>query len=337
MWGNRLTEGDRIQQVRLKTIYANYLMNKSTPSFTRESGSGASGQGSASLDRLAGAVYGPCTVSSSDTGGDTGGGGGDTGGGGTGGGDTDTGLVTADLLIHFEANDPASYTGTGNTWVNIGTGGTDYNATLAGGDEETIALPVFINEEIKSFQFTLSFLGDGTAYYNNNYMYFPRPAAISDDFTWCAWIKTEEVGYGSNHYNLMFIVSTETGGLNNDFGFGLDSNGYLAYGDGSATGSDITIRSTQEVNTGTWTFVAVTREKATGSVVLYINGVEDTSGTCNVGNTLSTADNVLIGSETDFPGYTFGGYIGAILGNTSVLTVSQILQNFNAQRATYGV
>lgn len=352
MWGNRLTEGDRIQQARLKTIYANYLLNKSNPSFRRESGSGAASQGSVSLDVFAGSVYGPCTVVSSDTGGggtggggggDTGGGGtggGGTGGGGTGGGDTGgggSGIVTADLLIHFEANDLASYTGTGNTWVNIGTGGTDYNATLAGGDEETIALPVFINEEIKSFQFTRSFLGNGTAYYNNNYMYFPRPAAISDDFTWCAWIKTEEVGYDSNHYNLMFIVSTETGGLNNDFGFGLDNNGYLAYGDGSATGSDITIRSTQPVNTGTWTFVAVTREKATGSVVLYINGVEDTSGTCNIGNTLSTADNVLIGSETDFPGYTFGGYLGAILGNTSVLTAEQIMQNFTAQQATYGL
>jgi len=56
-----------------------------------------------------------------------------------------------------------------------------------------------------------------------------------------------------------------------------------------------------------------------------------------VGNTLSTALNVLIGTETDFPGYTFGGNIGAVLGNTSVLTAAQILQNFNAQRSTYGV
>ena len=319
MWGNRLTEGERIQQARLKTVYANYLLNKSNPSFRRESGSGAASQGSGVLDVFAGSVYGPCsvptvTVSIAPT----------------------PTLVTADLLIHFEANDPTSYSVSGMTWVNIGTGGSDYNATLAG-DSESGVYPVFVNDTIKSFQFALSFLGDGYSYLYNNYMYFQRPDAISDDFTWCAWIKTTDVGYDSNHYNLMFIVSTETGGLNNDFGFGLDSEGYLAYGDGSATGSDITIRSTQPVNTGTWTFVAVTREKATGTVVLYINGVADTTGTCNIGNTLSTAENVLIGSETDYPGYTFGGYIGAILGNTSVLTASQILQNFNAQRATYGV
>jgi hypothetical protein len=168
-------------------------------------------------------------------------------------------------------------------------------------------------------------------------MRFLRPPAISDNFTYCAWIKTTDVGYGLNHYQLMFIVSTETGGLNNDFGFGIDSNGKLAYGDGSSSNADISISSTQYVNTGNWTFVAVTRNKSNGQVVLYINGVADTTGTCNVGNTLSTATYVLIGSETDFPGYTFGGNIGAILGNTSVLLAEDVLTNFNAQRSIYGV
>lgn len=235
-------------------------------------------------------------------------------------------IITTDLLIHFEAS---NYSGSGSTWVNIGTGGTTYNATLFS--------PSFINSSIKSFQFTRNLLSNGTAYLNYNYFRFLRPDAISDDFTYCAWIKTTEVGYGLNHYNFMYIVSTETGDVNNDFGFGIDSNGKLAYGDGKTGGSDITIRTTQSVNTGIWTFVAVTRNKLTGAVVLYINGVRVMSGTCNVGNTLSTATYVLIGSETDFPGYTFGGNIGALLGNTSVLSDTDILNNFNAQRAIYGV
>jgi len=135
----------------------------------------------------------------------------------------------------------------------------------------------------------------------------------------------------------MYIVSTETGDLNNDFGFGIDSDGNLAYGDGSYENADITIRTTTSVNTGDWTFVTVTRSKSTGEVKLYINGILDTTGTCNVGNTLSTAEFVLIGSETDYPGYTFGGNIGAILGNTSVLSEADVLNNFNVQRATYGL
>jgi len=241
-------------------------------------------------------------------------------------------IKTSDLLIHFEANDINSYPGSGDTWINIGTGSTTYNATLLGSP-----LPTFVNGSIKSFQFTRNFLNNSNSYLNYNYMRFLRPDEISDDFTYCAWINTTNTGYGSNHYQLMYIVSTETGDVNNDFGFGIDNNGFLAYGDGIYGGSDITIRSSQQVNTGTWIFVAVTREKSSGTVVLYINGIADTTGTCNVGHTLSTATYILIGSETDFPGYTFGGNIGAILGNTSVLTPEEILTNFNAQRKIYGV
>lgn len=241
-------------------------------------------------------------------------------------------IRTSDLLIHFEANDINSYYGSGNTWINIGTGGTTYNGTLLGN-----TLPSYVNGSIKSFQFTRYSLINSTSYTIYNYIRFLRPDSISDDFTYCAWINTNNVGYGLNHYNLMYIVSTETGDVNNDFGFGIDSNGKLAYGDGKIGGTDITIRSTQSVNTGNWVFVAVTRQKSTGTVVLYINGVADTIGTCNLGNTLSTATYVLIGSETDFPGFTFGGNIGAILGNTSVLTPDDILINFNAQRNIYNV
>jgi len=236
-------------------------------------------------------------------------------------------LVTTDLLIHFEASNYV-----GGDWVNIGTGGTMYNATLLGEG----GLPVRESSP-PSFAFTRYALESGGDYLSWNYMRFLRPDAISDDFTWCAWIKTTETGAGLNHYNLMFIVSTETGDVNNDFGFGLDSDGRLAYGDGSLDGSDITLRSSMAVNTGGWRFVAVTRRKSTGRVVLYVDGVADTMGTCNVGNTLSTAEYVLIASETDYPGYTFGGNIGALLGNTSVLTAEQIAQNFRAQRGAYGV
>ena len=249
-------------------------------------------------------------------------------------------LATADLLIHFEANDPTSYSGSGNTWTNIGTGGSTYDATMFQYNDEESGnnYPIFDSTDgIRSFLFSKQFLYDGSAYLYTNYMRFLRPEAISDDFTYCAWIKTVDYGYGYDHYQLMYIVSTETGDLNNDFGFGIDAEGYLAYGDGQYNESDITIRTTQLVNTGQWIFVAVTRQKDTGEVILYVNGIEDTRGTCNVGNTLSTAEYVLIGSETDFPGYTFGGNIGALLGNTSVLTAQQILDNYNAQKASYGI
>jgi hypothetical protein len=239
-------------------------------------------------------------------------------------------LKTDDLLIHFEANDITSYPGTGTVWKNIGTGGSTYDATFLGSPN-----PIFVNSTVKSFQFTRHPLNNGTDYLSYNCMSFTRPSQLSDDFTYCAWIKTTNVGVGLNHYQLMYIVSTETGDLNNDFGFGIDVNGYLTYGDGKTGASDITIRTSTQVNTGLWTFVAVSRAKITGQICLYINGILDTIGTCNIGNTLSTASFVLIGAETDFPGATFGGNIGTILANTSVLTDEEILTNYYATSRYY--
>jgi hypothetical protein len=304
---NYRSESERIERRKNKAIFRNYLTTNII-----ESGSDSTKQDSARIPILLGSIETPCYVEAATV---------------------VPPIVTTDLLIHFEANNTTSYPGSGSTWVNIGTGGTTYNATLLGES----GYPTFDNGSIKSFQFTYNRLDTSDAFFNYNYMHFLRPDAISDDFTWCAWIKTTNVGYGLNHFELMYIVSTEQVNVNNDFGFGIDRDGKLTYGDGEEHNVDITIRTSRAVNTGVWTFVAVTRQKSTGSVVLYINGVADTAGTCNVGNTLSSAEYVLIGAESDSIGYTFGGNMGAVLGNTSVLTGAQILQNFNAQRAIYGV
>jgi hypothetical protein len=239
-------------------------------------------------------------------------------------------IKTSDLILHFEANQPTSWPGSGSIWYNIGTGGPKYNAILVGNN-----LPVYFSTPIKSFQFEYN----QTAYTNNykifNFIACKRPPSIGDDFTFCAWIQTTNVGYGFNHFNLMQIVSTETGGVNNDFGFGIDAAGYLAFGNGLLAGTDITVSSPIPVNTGNWIFVAVTRQKSNGKVILYINDSPVLTSVCNIGNTLDVAGYILFGTEADFPGFTFGGSIAAILGNTSVLTPAQILQNYNIQKNNY--
>lgn len=243
-------------------------------------------------------------------------------------------IITTDLLLHFEAGDTSSYSGSGTTWINIGTGGTLYNATLVGGSGS--GLPKFSTGPPATFNFTRYALVNGTSSMSYNRMFLKNPPGIGDDFTYCSWIKTTQVGQGLNHYQLMYIASTETGSVNNNWGFGIDLNGKLAYGDGKTGGTDITIQTTASVNTGSWVFVAVTRIKLTGAVTLYINGIADTAGTCNSGNSLTSGSEIVIGSEKDFPGYTMGGQIASLLGNTSALTATQILQNYNATKSTYG-
>jgi hypothetical protein len=320
------TESARIQKVRAKTVYADFLRHSCAPTYSLESGSAAANAESSLLLLKEGGVYTSCSdaaclrerscpvalpVVSVPT------------------------IITTGLLLQFEAGDSSSYPGSGTTWINIGTGGSTYNATLAGSGPG-VGLPTFSAGPPATFNFIRYALVDGSSYTTYNRISLVNPPGIGDDFSYCAWIKTTQVGQGLNHYQLMYILSTETGGVNNDFGFGIDVNGKLAYGDGKTGGSDITLRTTASVNTGAWIFVSVTRQKSTGTVTLYINGLADTTGTCNSGNSLTTGTDIVIGSEKDFPGYTMGGQIASVLGNTSVLTAAQILQNYTATKATYG-
>lgn len=88
-------------------------------------------------------------------------------------------------------------------------------------------------------------------YLSYNYISVPRPSIIGDNFTFISWIKTTEVGFGVTHYQLMNVVLSQTPGTVNDLNF----LGELCYGDGKI---------------GNWTFVAVTREKTTGTIKMYV-------------------------------------------------------------------
>jgi hypothetical protein len=238
------------------------------------------------------------------------------------------------LLIHFDASDYASYSGykyAQPKWRNVGIGGAMYDADLSGNilpttDEGWI---------IKSFRFLYYAINTVPNFNACNFMQFLRPTAMCDDFTYCAWINTfSGIVNAIVDPAIIYIISSKTTNANNYFGIGINKNNKLSYIDSSPTGNAITLHSTQSVTAGKWTFVAVTRNKITGQVVLYINGIADTTGTCNTG-TLNPTDYMLIGSNTYFPGHTFGGSIGSILGYTSILSAEDILNNFEKLKRTY--
>jgi hypothetical protein len=251
-------------------------------------------------------------------------------------------MVKNNLLIHFDANDYASYSGykyTRPKWLNIGTGGLLYDADISGNIKPVIDEGWYI----KSFRFFGYALNTPTEFYAHNYMRFLSPTLMFDDFTYCAWINTfSGVGNKLVDSDVMYIISSQTTIspqptiANKYFGIGINNNNKLSYVDSLPNGNNITIHSTQSINNGKWAFVAVTRNKITGQVVLYINGIADTTGTCNVG-TLNSTDYMLIGSNNYFPGYTFGGHIGSILGYTSILSADDILRIFERLRRTYQI
>lgn len=215
-------------------------------------------------------------------------------------------ILTNNLVLYL---DPSSYPGSGTTYTDLSGAGHDFTKKSG----------TYITSPIKCFQAGI----------------FNATNFITDNLTIQVWINTTGVGTAAVHYRLMQIMSAEIPGNPGDptdFGFGINNAGKLAYGNG---GADITVATTNSVNTGTWLNVAVTRTKSSGAVKLYINGALDKSGASGSGNSLNVQTNLQIGAGTD-GGTNWSGYMGIFLTYSSVLSDADILNNFYATRSIYG-
>ncbi|HXG09859.1 MAG TPA: LamG-like jellyroll fold domain-containing protein [Gemmataceae bacterium] len=118
--------------------------------------------------------------------------------------------------------------------------------------------------------------------------------SVQDDFTLEAWIKTTSSLGGSQFFHGSGLIYADVPFVNNDFGTAL-VNGKFAFGTGNP---DRTILSTTTVTTGQWVHVAAVRIRATGTIKVYVNGVEE--GSLNTGNTraLTAPATITIGGNT---------------------------------------
>ena len=229
-------------------------------------------------------------------------------------------LYVTNLKFHLDASNSSSYSGSGSNWSDLS--GLGNNFALSASP------PTFINTAPKNFQLTKTSSG-GTFFSGSNSW------LGGQDFTVSAWIKTTNVGSGTSHWTQMHVMSAESGGLANDWGFGVDGNGKISFGTGG--GSDLTYASTSSVNTGNWILVTATRTNSTGAVRIYVNGSLETNSGSNVNanRTLTSNATLKIGAGDD-GGSTFGGNIGAVYGYNAVLSDAQVLENYNSTMQTYG-
>jgi hypothetical protein len=320
------TESERIQKLKDKTLYANYLAtqtkfqggcNPIPPPI--QSGSGSSKESSLLISIRMGATYttveerdvivakSSCPVTAAIA--------------------IVYTLITTDAVLYLDASNPLSYSGSGTTWRDLSTNGD--NGTL-------VNSPTFITSPVKSFRFTNptatpSGTNQRVNLTNNN---------IGDDFTISAWINTTGVGVGNTHLTCMWIVGAETSGTPpsspGDFGFGIASNGKLLFG---CSPNDFTnVLSTTAVNTGTWLNVVMTRTQSTNIVSYYINGVASGSGSAGAGSqSLNKITPTIAFPGGIEPGYPYNGSIGSVLFYTRVLSEEEAYINYQAEKSKYGL
>ena len=152
----------------------------------------------------------------------------------------------------------------------------------------------------------------------DDHIIIPKP--ISTDFTIEYWMKTTQTGSAAAQWwggNGIVDADSPIAG-SSDFGTSLTGS-KLAFGIGIP---DVTIKSTSNVNTGSWIHIAVTWKQTTGEMKLYVNGILESTGISNtMPRTFPTR--MTVGSRQNAVGF-YNGYIDELRLWTKVRTQCEI-------------
>jgi hypothetical protein len=213
--------------------------------------------------------------------------------------------VTTGLQMYMDAGNPASYPGSGTTWTSLVNGytgsmgtGTGYSASNGG---------------------VITFNGLATSYVN---MYGSASALVSasNNISVEAW-------YQSNN-NFPGIVRTGLG--NRGFVFGYFST--------TGTAWKVTKFGVVDLNAGAipqntaWHQVVLTYSNTTGARV-YIDGALSSPTSANTSNMIAGNEFSIGRSEN----VVLNGSMGIFRWYNTVLSASDVSQNFDADRSRYGI
>jgi alpha-tubulin suppressor-like RCC1 family protein len=171
----------------------------------------------------------------------------------------------------------------------------------------------------------------GAYWFDGSSTYLTATRTIQDDYTICAWIKTSSVGNGDAHYQTMPIYDSEVEFvIANDLGFGVNSQGMIAFGNGQAGMGDYTVTGATAVNVDRWTHVCGVRVKATGELSVYVDGIPDGAGNGSTAS-LSANPNARIGYGYDHDGQVryWDGAIDEVAIWDRPLSTQEVLALYN--------
>ena len=225
------------------------------------------------------------------------------------------GVVTNGLVLYYDPSNSSSYPGTGTTINSLAP--TNFTGSMS---NITYTNPYFSYNGTSS-QITVT----------DNALLEPG----SGNWTMEAWVYLSNTGAGPK----TILGKFDPGGLAADVSYSMrisTANAYAQIGDGTGAYVD-SISYTLTINT--WTqIVYVWTNGATKTLQTYINGASIGSVNHTLNSILNTPSNLYIGS---YNGGEYAQWMNGRIGITrlynAALSDSQVLQNFNANRTTYGL
>lgn len=171
--------------------------------------------------------------------------------------------TSSGLIGLLDASDSSSWPGSGSTWYD--TQGSN-DATLYNGAYKTSSGGVDF------------FVFDGT----NDYARMNRP--VEDDFSIACWFKTTSTSgsSGGGWWSGRGLLDAEAPNFVADFGVSM-GGGKIMYGV-----HDRTIQTDRQWSDGNWHYMMATRNKTTGDMYLYVDGMQAQFSDYNYTNSLTT-------------------------------------------------
>jgi len=222
-----------------------------------------------------------------------------------------SGIVTNGLVLWLDAGISPSYPGSGTTWTDLS--GIRNNGTLTNG-------PTFSSSNGGSIVF------DGSNDYidlGSNFTY--------QSFTISLWVNagSTQVQYAdifdNNHTNFRNFVLQQNNNNTNQYAFGAsDASGGI--------GGSVSINLTAN----TWTNISITFTPS-DRVIAYVNGTFHSQGDLANNRNIFYQAQVLRLAAWAAGGRNWNGRIASFISYNRVLSSAEILQNFNAQKALFGL
>ena len=234
-----------------------------------------------------------------------------------------TSMVRDGLVLHLDAANKKSYSGTGTAWTDMS--GQGKNATLVNspafsGNNNGVFLLDGVNDYIDlvsqdDAQTPLSGYGEFTG-------------ADTSPFTLEVWLKTTQIS-GTSATDCPAIIGRNS----NDIWANLNLyNGYVYFVHYTTTW-ELNLKSQTMVSNNVWHHIVyVNNNNETG--VLYIDGKAEASGSSSLsGTNYFSPDSVGVGFSTKY----LQGNIGVVKFYGRSLTSTEVQKNFNALRGRYGI
>ena len=230
------------------------------------------------------------------------------------GGETINHVVNSGMVLHLDASNKNSYSGSGSTWTDLS--GNSNTATMYG------SVP-FTTDVAQCFDFA-STTGGSAGSASLGFTFGSNMFSNTGNFTISVWVKNPNSSAGQ-----VGLFSNAGGG--DGYRFGVGTNGiYYLIGPSYQEGG---LLFTSTLNTTSWYNVSVVFNRSGASVLLYLNGVLQSS----IGTPSQSA------SQNGAPGIVrspccgiYTGKLSIVMGYNRALSASELLQNYNAQKYRFG-